>query len=488
VLEFLYIAVAALLALYGLNSFLLSWLYLRHRREEVLPGRLTEAPPVTVQLPIYNELYVAKRLLEAVVRLDYPRHKLQIQVLDDSDDETTSLVRALVESFRAQGVDIELLHRRHRKGFKAGALQEGLARAKGEFIAVFDADFLPPPDFLHRVIPHLLTRPRLGMVQARWGHLNAQASALTGAQALALDGHFVVEQTARNRAGLFMNFNGSAGVWRRRCIEEAGGWQADTLSEDLDLSYRAQLLGWECLYLPDVVVPAEIPLQIQAFKRQQARWAQGSIQCVLKLGRKVLASPYPLFKRWQALMHLSGYLIHPLMLLLLFLTLPIILGDFRLPWPLAYLGLSSLGPPLTYALSQRALYPRWWRRLVYLPYLALIGVGIALSNSLAIGRALLRRKGEFQRTPKFGGRRRKRYWLGIDGTVWGELALTLYALLLTLTAWNRGAYGVLPFLALYVAGFGLVSLLSLREGLTALIEARRSAPGQPSLAKTPFLC
>src|SRR5574341_398096 len=284
----IYFFAATSLSIYGFNYLLMSWFYWRKRGEAPPRPALDDPPRVTVQLPIYNELYVVERVIDSAVALDWPRDRLQVQVLDDSDDETTQIAQARVDYFRRRGMDITLIRRTNREGFKAGALAAGLEGANGEFIAIFDADFVSPPDFLKQIIPHFAGRHDLGLVQTRWGHLNANYSTLTRVQALALDGHFVVEQSARQRNSLFMNFNGSAGVWRRACIEDAGGWQADTLSEDLDLSYRAQMRGWRIGYAPDVVVPGELPSQVEAFKKQQFRWAKGSFQVVRKMLPEVL--------------------------------------------------------------------------------------------------------------------------------------------------------------------------------------------------------
>jgi len=465
--------VALLLAVYALNAWILTFLYLHHRGDAVSQLELRGFPRVTVQLPIFNESLVVERLIEAVVRLDWPRDRLQIQVLDDSTDETTAIAQACVDAYRAQGVDIELLHRTHRVGFKAGALREGLKRATGEFIAIFDADFVPAPDWLRQTVPHFLHRPRVGLIQTRWAHLNRDYSLLTRAQAIALDGHFTVEQTARQRSGLLMNFNGTAGIWRRSCIADAGGWQDDTISEDLDLSYRAQLRGWECLFLPQVSAPAEIPPQLAAFKRQQFRWAKGSIQCLKKLARLLVAARLPLVVRWQGLVHLSTYLIHPLMLVLLLVSLPLMLVAGNLHLPLGFLSLVSLGPPLMYAVSQRTLYPRrWLRHYALMPMLVLLGTGVALSNSRAVVEALLGVESVFRRTPKFRIEARgdqwqgSRYALPLDGIVVGELALALYAVATVVVAlWHGNVYAV-PFLGLYVGGFGYV-------GLQGLWDARR---------------
>jgi cellulose synthase/poly-beta-1,6-N-acetylglucosamine synthase-like glycosyltransferase len=467
--EAIYSFAAVLLAIYGLNSLAMVILYLRHRREGNSTPPLTNAPTVTVQLPIYNELYVVERLINAVARLDYPRDKLQIQVLDDSIDETTNLAQEIVNYHKAKGIDIELIHREERRGFKAGALQEALSQAKGEFIAIFDADFVPRSDFLLRTIPLFLERPRLGLVQTRWGHINADYSTLTRAQAIALDGHFVVEQIARNRSGLFINFNGTAGVWRKECIEGAGGWRDDTLSEDLDLSYRAQIEGWDFLFLPEELSKAEIPPQIGAFKRQQFRWAKGSVQCLLKIWRRLATSKEPILKRLEGFIHISGYLVHPLMLLLLIVTLPLMISRKGLRFPLAYLGLASLGPPILYAISQRALYPDWLKRMAYFPFLALLGIGIALNNTLAILEAFTNRSSEFRRTPKFRLEGRadnwigKRYALPFDWTALGEALLTFYSLATVAIAIIRADFYAIPFLLLYAFGFGYVATLSILQ-------------------------
>lgn len=456
------------LALYGFNALLLSGLFLWHRRRNYKAPALEEWPGVTVQLPIFNERFVVERLIDTVASLDYPRHRLSIQVLDDSTDETAALAQARVAYYRAGGVNIVYLRREERRGFKAGALAHGLAVAPADFIAVFDADFCPPRDFLRRVIPHF-AHPRVGMVQARWGHLNAEYSSLTRAQALALDGHFIVEQTARSRAGLLLNFNGSAGVWRRECILAAGGWQADTVAEDLDLSYRAQLAGWQLRYLPDVVAPAEVPPLLMAFKRQQFRWAKGSIQCLRKLGGRLLRSSLSPWLKAQGLLHISGYLIHPLMLALVLVGLPMIFTRNPGTLPLSALGLAGLAPPVVFALSQWAVYPDWRRRFAYFPILVLLGAGVALNNTWAVFEALVRRNPTlFLRTPKFQaeGRHADRvgqagsYNLPVDWTTWGELVLAFYCLVEAVVAVSR-APGLVPFLATYAIGYAYTAGLGL---------------------------
>ncbi|MBN1661170.1 MAG: glycosyltransferase [Anaerolineae bacterium] len=482
-LSMVYFVAALLVALYGVNALFLSVLYLRRGAPAAgsaaaEPAEPEEWPVVTVQLPIYNELHVVRRLLDAVARLDYPRDRLQIQVLDDSTDGTTRLARACVAHHRAQGLDVDLLHRVDRAGFKAGALAYGLARARGELIAVLDADFCPAADFLKRTVPHLLARADLAFVQARWSYLNADYSLLTRVQTIALDGHFVVEHIARNRHGLVMNFNGTAGVWRRAAIEDAGGWHSDTLTEDVDLSFRAQLAGWHALYLPDVPVPAELPPQMAAFKRQQGRWATGAAQCLVKLaplllhgrpagtpGTPVLGWP----ARLEGLLHLGVWVAHPVSIALLFLTLPMLLGQIPLTLNLSIFWLVALGPLVAYALSQRHLYTDWRRRLPYALGLALVGTGLALSNTIAIARGLFRGDRVFQRTPKFDVMARgdrwadSRYALPFEWISVGELALAIFALATAAVAVGVRNYYAVPFLLLYVGGYGYVALHGLRD-------------------------
>ena len=503
--SFIYLISALLVSLYGANALLLTALYLRRRGERSPEAPLPETwPVVTVQLPIYNELYVVKRLIDAVARLDYPRERLQVQVLDDSTDETTRIAQIHVARHRALGLDIELIHRRDRRDFKAGALAQGLKTARGEFVAIFDADFVPAADFLRRTVPHLLAEPKLAFVQTRWGYLNPGYSALTRAQTIALDGHFVVEHLGRNRNGLLMNFNGTAGVWRRQAIEAAGGWQSDTLTEDVDLSFRAQLAGWQARYLPDVEAPAELPPQMAAFKRQQARWATGAAQCLVKLAgalwrgksfgtvhaghrlskggvRKRLAQNrgsfavegsgprLPWAVRLEGLMHLSVWLAHPMSLLLLLLTLPLLLGRIPLTFNLTIFWLVALGPIFAYTVSQRHLYPDWRQRMLLMPVLALVGTGLALSNTVAVARGLLAHEQAFQRTPKFRIERRGDLWAGnryalpFQWITVGELGLAAYALATVAIALIVGNYLAVPFLLLYVGGYGYIGLHGLRD-------------------------
>lgn len=491
VLSVLHAVIAVTLAIYGANALLLTLLYLRRRRQTPpAPPAPDQWPAVTVQAPVFNELHVVERLIQSLVGLDYPRDRLQIQVLDDSNDETTALAEACIERYRGEGLDIALLHRQQRPGFKAGALAAAMSQASGEFIAIFDADFAPAPDFLRRTVPYLAAQPQAGFIQTRWSHLNSDYSLLTQAQALALDGHFVVEQTVRQRSGWFFGFNGTAGLWRRACIDDAGGWQTDTLCEDLDLSYRAQLRGWRGLYLPDVDAPAEIPPQLAALKRQQNRWATGSIQTFRKLALPVASSSRPLVHKLEGLVHLGAYFCHPLMVLLLLLTLPLLwLGDTSanpLRWLLAYLGLASVGPPLLYAISQWELHrgEDWLRRLAALPLLVLMGTGLALSNTTAVVRGLSHRPVDFRRTPKFHVQDRrdqwqsKRYTLPLSWLVLGETFLAGYALLTVAVALWRGHIYAVPFLLLYVGGFALMVVVGIVQSWQRQAPRRRSR-GRP---------
>lgn len=482
ILQIVYGIGALGLALYGGQALWLTGIYLRRvsRGRGATPGLIgvKQWPRVTIQLPVYNEQYVIERLIDACAQIQYPAARLQIQVLDDSTDQTTAIARQRAGYWRQRGVNVQVLHRSVRTGFKAGALAEALPSANGDFIAIFDADFVPPINFLQRTIPSLLDpqHREVGFVQARWGHINAGYSPLTRCQALALDGHFVVEQSARQAAGYPFGFNGSAGVWRRACIEDRlmGGWQADTLCEDLDLSYRAQLAGWQPLYLPDVEVPAEVPPQLLAFKRQQFRWAKGSVQTLRKLGSAVWQSGWSLPARLAAIFHLGNYLIHPLLLLLLLVMLPLLLLGVHPFWPLAYLSLVSLGPPLLYAVAQHRLHGRGWlRRWSYLPLLMLLGTGLCLNNSVAVWQALRRQESPFLRTPKFqvngAGERwqRSAYVLGLEPLMLGELALCLYACVAVGVAVGQQNWWSVPFLAVYAAGFGFMVGAGLWQAVVA---------------------
>lgn len=458
------------LSIFGINSLILTILYFRRRSRPPAYARMeTELkflPQVTIQLPIYNERYMVERLLESVVHLDYPPEKLQIQVLDDSTDLTASLVRTLVSHYLGQGPDLQLIQRDKRSGFKAGALMESLNQASGELVAIFDADFVPPRDWLLRAVPAFEDQS-LGCLQTRWGHLNYDYNHLTQAQALGIDGHFVIEQTARSRNDLFLNFNGTAGIWRRAAIEDAGGWQADTLTEDLDLSYRAQLCGWRIGYLPDLVVPAELPAQIEAFKSQQFRWAKGSMQTLRKLAPRLLRSSQPWQVKFGGMVHLAGYAVHPLMLMVLLLTLPVGLFASWIMHFFAFTSLIAFGPPLLYLMTRTQRTPRFKDRLRVLPLLVLLGFGLSLNNTIAVLQGLFGKGGDFKRTPKFNLQNRQGSWIGSayslhhSSMVWGELGLAAYALLTIVLLVPVVGWEIGPWMMVYVAGYLYIASLGL---------------------------
>ena len=490
-LQLLYLIGVLGLTIYGGNALWLTWQRQRAQRKPAPTCKThpQQWPPVTVQLPIYNERHVAERLIDACARLDYPADRLQIQVLDDSTDDTRAIVLRRVHYWRRKGLDIAAIHRTDRSGYKAGALRHAFAQARGDFVAIFDADFAPPRDFLLLTIPHFLQPgdERVGFVQSRWGHLNEAYSPLTRAQTLALDGHFVVEQAGRQAAGYPFGFNGSGGVWRRHCIADpaVGGWQTDTLCEDLDLSYRAQLAGWQPRYLNEVVAPAEVPPQLIAFRRQQFRWAKGSIQTLRKLHGRVWASGWSWQARLAGLIHLGSYLIHPLLLTLLLVALPLMLLGIDPAPHLTVLSLASFGPPLLYAVAQRTLHPHvWLKRWAYLPLLMLLGTGLSLNNSIAVWQGLFRQGGQFLRTPKFHVEstadvwQRSSYRLPLDAVWFGEVGLLIYALAAAYVAIDTGTWGSAPFMLLYALGYGLMVVVGLWQ-------ARRPAPNTKRPRPTP---
>jgi len=464
----LYFVCAVLVTLYTFGYVVLLIAYLLHHHHKPALPHLTAPPRVLVQLPIYNERHVVARLLDAVAALEWPRDKLSVQVLDDSTDETTALVAQHVARLRADGLDIQHVRRPDRSGYKAGALAYGLTLTDAEYVALFDADFVPPRDFLAQTVPHFLHDARLGIVQARWGSLNADANLLTKAQALSIDTHFVIEQTARNRAGLLLTFNGTGGVWRRACIDDAGGWSSETLTEDLDLSYRAQLRGWHYLFLPDVVVFGEIPPQIEAYKRQQARWAKGTNQAMLKLLPRLRTPNITLGQRIMAVQHLAQYLPAPLLLLMLLVTPPLLAADALERLPLAPLGIVGIIPPLMHLITQMRLNPKHWlQRMVYFPLVMMLGSAMVLTNTRAAFDAFISRlsgqSGEFVRTPKFGQHgQMSAYAFKANGSVFGESLLTIYAAYgVSLALKNSPA--IAPYLMFYTLSFALVVFWGLRD-------------------------
>lgn len=470
-----YFGCLGLLSLYGLHRWYLVALYWRHRRRPAVPQRrFDELPLLTVQLPLYNERYVAGRLIRAVCEIDYPGDRLEIQVLDDSTDDTVEVVAQEVERARAAGFDIVHIRRTDRVGFKAGALEHGLAQAKGELIAVFDADFVPPTDFAMKLVHHF-TDPEIGMVQARWGHLNPNHSALTRVQSMFLDGHFVIEQTARNRSGRFFNFNGTAGIWRRSCIEDAGGWEHDTLTEDLDLSYRAQMRGWRFVFMNEEVAPAELPVEMGAFKSQQHRWAKGSIQTARKLLPRILRSRLPLRVKLESVAHMTANVGYVLMVVLALLVAPSVwLRGETAPWTILLLdlplfSLSTLSVVAFYLVAQREALGSWRGIVPWVPFLMAIGIGLSINNSRAVLEALVGHTSSFRRTPKYNlGRGEKiaqrRYRVAVNRDTWIELALALHFAVATSFAIFTGLYAAVPFLLLFEVGYAYTAISTLVQG------------------------
>ncbi len=473
-----YFIVLIILAAYGGHRYWLVYLYYKNKKNETTEpaAHFDDLPRVTVQLPIFNEQYVVERLLDAVCRLDYPREKLDIQLLDDSTDETVAVARQLVERYAALGHPVTYHHRDNRHGFKAGALAEGLKTSKGEFVAIFDADFVPPPEFLLKCIHHF-TDPKIGMVQTRWTHINRSYSLLTEVEAILLDGHFVLEHSGRARSGVFFNFNGTAGMWRRKAIDEAGGWEHDTLTEDTDLSYRAQLKGWRFCYLQDVECPAELPVEMTAFKTQQARWAKGLIQVSKKILPQVFASDASRHQKVEAWYHLTANLSYPLMIVLSVLLLPAMIIRFYQGWfQMLYIDLplfmaSTFSISSFYLVSQKELFPKsWLRSLLYLPLLMALGIGLTITNTRAVLEALVGKQTSFVRTPKYRVESKqdkvgaKKYRKRLGWVPWIELAIGCYFALTVYYAIDNENYFTVPFLLLFVIGYWCTGLMSLLQG------------------------
>ncbi|HXY39374.1 MAG TPA: cellulose synthase family protein [Vicinamibacteria bacterium] len=484
----LYFLTLVILAILGFHRYVMVWLYFRHKDKKPLPRALPERlPRVTVQLPIFNEMYVVDRLLASVAAIRYPRELLQIQVLDDSTDETTTIASRAVEHYRAQGFDIHYLHREDRTGYKAGALDAGLRSATGEFVLIFDADFVAPADVLEKTLGHFQD-PKVGMVQARWGHINRSYSLLTEVQSIMLDGHFIMEHGARSRAGRFFNFNGTAGVWRRSVIADAGGWQHDTLTEDLDLSYRAQMRGWRFVYLPDLVTPAELPVEMNAFKTQQQRWAKGSVQVCKKLLPRILASQLPWKEKVEATFHLTANMAYPLMVLLAALMFPAMVLRYSMGWaemvvvdvPIFLAATASVCA--FYVLSQKEQFPTGWKgKVKYIPAVLGIGIGISINNAIAVMEGLFGKPSEFMRTPKYriegqgDDWKTKRYKGRSTWVPYVELALACYFTFVNLYALTYGLVGTLPFIAIFQWGFLYTSGMSLAQSLDWLVPREQEA-------------
>ena len=471
------------LMIYGLNTYVLLFLYgrkikeTRERQAEQEKSFLAEVaekgdegwPLVTTQIPLYNELNVADRVIRKVAEIDYPEGRHQIQVVDDSTDETCGIVDAVVAELSAKGVNISVARREGREGYKAGGLKAAEGTATGEFLAIFDSDFLPEPDFLRKMIP-LFRDEKTALVQARWGHLNAEESMLTKAQSVGIDGHFVVEQVARAENDLFLNFNGTAGVWRREAIADGGGWQADTLTEDLDLSYRCQMKGWKLEYAIDVVVPAELPETFSAFKSQQFRWAKGSVQTAKKLIKKVYASDISPLAKMQASFHMLHYVAHLMMFTLALLALPLTLvlqkfsGIGGTAFLLLPLMVATAGPSILYLVAQQYLHPESWKkRIFWLPGMVTIGFGICLSNTKAVLEAIFGVKSGFIRTPKKGDKMTKSYKTKIDWIPYGEIFMGFYCCATMAVALVQGVLGGLVFFFFYGIGFLVTGFNSLKE-------------------------
>ena len=473
-----YFAVMIVLALYGIHRYTLCYQYFKHRKnyDPNPPCHFDDLPLVTVQLPIFNEQFVIDRLIEAVCAMDYPKEKLEIQVLDDSTDETQEVAAETVARYAALGHPIVYIHRTNRHGYKAGALDAGLKVAKGEFVAIFDADFVPPTDWIMKVIHHF-AEPEIGMVQTRWTYLNRDYSTLTQIEAILLDGHFVLEHGARVRSGEFFNFNGTAGMWRLKAISDGGGWQHDTLTEDTDLSYRSQMAGWKFKYLPEVECPSELPIEMTAFKTQQARWAKGLIQTSIKVLPQVFRSNMSRRNKIEAVYHLTANLSYPLMIVMTALLMPAMICRFYQGWfqmlliDVPLFTASTFSIAVFYVVSQRILFPNnWMKTFFYLPLLMALGIGLTVTNTKAVMEALFGIKSAFVRTPKFrvakkgeksqAAKYRKRLILA----PWIELLIGCYFFLAILYTFSNHNYFTAPFLILFVIGYWYTGLMSLLQG------------------------
>jgi cellulose synthase/poly-beta-1,6-N-acetylglucosamine synthase-like glycosyltransferase len=515
VLLTVYIGTLVAVALYGLHRYVLVYLYMKHRNHVHQPkGRFEHLPKVTVQLPMFNEDSVAERVIRHTCQIDYPLDRLEIQVLDDSTDHSADIARKACEEWAARGYPIRYIHRDNRTGYKAGALAEGLKEASGEFVAIFDADFLPPRDILRNVLDHF-TDDKVGMVQIRWDHLNRNASILTRSQAIFLDGHFVIEHTARNRSGRFMHFNGTAGVWRRKTIDDAGGWEHDTLTEDLDLSYRAQMKGWQFVYLPQYAAPAELPPEMIAFKQQAHRWTKGSFQTAIKLLPKIIRSRHlPYRVKTEAFFHLTNTLVYPLMVLLTLLIYPIFYMYVeayhveaplkhnewgRLIFTVSLFILATCSASTFFVVGQRELLGKeaGWRTILYLPFLMSLGVGVGLNNAKAVLEAIwsaIRRKpSEFVRTPKYGMTGGGQFRSGAARVfTLKKLSLPILEIAfgcymtacIAISLWYGFGMSSIPFLAIFAGGYFYVGFASIhtlyKMHREAEIEAELAAAAEPA--------
>lgn len=463
---------------FGIHGLILLYYYKKtEKQNHPMPIIPEDLPKVTIQLPMFNEYFVVERLISSVCAIKYPQDKLEIQVLDDSTDDTVNLCQSLVKSYQEKGFNIKYIHRTDRTGYKAGALKYGLDFAEGEYVAIFDADFVPNPDFLLKTVPHF-TNPNIGMVQTRWEHLNEEYSFLTRAQALALDGHFVLEQQVRNKAGFFINFNGTAGIWRKSCIYDAGNWQPDTLTEDLDLSYRAQLKGWKFIYLNDVTSPAELPADINALKTQQFRWTKGAVETAIKMLPRVMKAKLPWKVKSECFVHLSSNIVFPFIILVALLNVPIVVikntfeGFDTFYSFMSIFVLASISTLLFYTFAQKAIHLDWRRRLLLFPVFLAGSMGFAVNNTKAVLEALIRKRSGFVRTPKEGvvgttakPKAKKYIQKKISWTVFVELFLAFYFLIgIGISAYHL-EIAAIPFQLLFLMGFGTVGYMSLRHAL-----------------------
>ena len=470
-----YFVSLSILFLFGLHGFVMMYYHRKYGHKNPVPD--SEFKPdklVTIQLPLYNEMYVIERLINSVCEIDYPKDKMEIQVLDDSTDETTTIVAKIVDEKKKLGFDISHIRRGSREGYKAGALKEGMKIAKGEFIAIFDADFIPQKEFLKKTLSYF-TDDKVGMVQSRWEHLNGDYSIITKAQALALDGHFVIEQTVRNKSGFFINFNGTGGVWRKKCIEDAGNWHADTLTEDLDLSYRAQLIGWRFVFLKDFTSPAELPSEINALKAQQFRWTKGAVETAKKILPLVWKSKVPLRVKLQSTFHLTNNLVFPFILLAAILNVPLIFiknsGAHEIYFAIMSLFvLAFVSSFLFYLYSQKDIHTDWRKRIVLFPLFMAGSMGLAVNNSRAVFEGLMNRKSEFVRTPKFKQESEKDTFIGnkylnkkLGLSVFVEAVLAVYCFIGVLSSIYFMELASIPFQVLFTLGFSFIAYTSIKH-------------------------
>lgn len=470
---------------FALNLYVLMFFWLLNRKKR--RGRIdairaefdrrftvADLPHVVTQIPVYNEMNVVERVMRAAVAMDYPAGRHTVQVLDDSNDESCALIDRVAGELRGGGHDIQVVRRSDRTGYKAGALQHGMAQTSADIFAIFDADFIPPRDFLMKTIPAMVINGEIGLVQARWGHLNRNQSPITHAEALGLDGHFTLDQGARSYSGLFMNFNGTAGVWRRQAIDAAGGWHHDTLTEDLDLSYRAQMAGWKCEYLFDLEVPAELPDNMNALKAQQFRWAKGSIQTAIKLMPSIFRSNFSFIAKIEAFFQICGYLVHPLILWVALISVPysVFVTQYRYPadgiLPVLFM-LGTLAPYIIYSVPQILLYrERWWKNVMYLPMITIFGVGIAISNTRAVWEAVMGKPSAFMRTPKAGDKQVQKYKVRISRLTILEVLAGAYCVGAILYYLEVDKYAAVSYMVICATGFIIVSALSLYQALAGI--------------------